>query len=260
MLTWGLHHHGHGALKALPAICRLSASLVTYQTPETRAGGMATKRQSQIIENYRLLMEEAKMRLDSIDAALSGLITIIPVPGLREYCFLQLRMLCELIALACLTAHGDIPATKSKKLFEAWAPDRILAELERLHPEFYPIATRDGPPEPGVDRHVMPLETEYLTRAELIRLYALCGGHLHRGSLRSLYKASPWPEDHSDIREWRHKIGALLRQHLIALLDPRVKIVCVLKAADDQNRTHVGIAEAVNEDGSLLSATEVSRR
>ena len=98
-----------------------------------RASIMApTTRQLRIIGQYRVMMEEAKIRLDSIDAALSGLITIIPVPALREFCFLQLRMLCELIALACLMAQGDIPATKTKKLLETWEPDRILRELERL--------------------------------------------------------------------------------------------------------------------------------
>jgi hypothetical protein len=221
---------------------------------------MPTKRQLQIIDQYRLMMEEAKLRLSSIDAAVSGLITIIPIPALREFCFLQLRMLSELIALACLAAHGDIPATKSKRMLEAWAPDRILAELERLHPNFYPIPIRDGAPQKGVDRHFVPLDSEYLSRAELIRLYTRCGGELHRGDIRSLFTATPVPPDYADIRECRRKIGALLRMHFIALLDPSIKVMCVLSAADDQNRTHVVIAEATDEGGSILSSTVQSRR
>jgi hypothetical protein len=31
-----------------------------------------------------------------------------------ELIYLQLRMICELIALACLTAHGDVPETTSQ--------------------------------------------------------------------------------------------------------------------------------------------------
>lgn len=221
---------------------------------------MPTKRQLTIIENYRLMMEEAKLRLASIDAALSGLITIIPLPALREFCFLQLRMLSELVALACLTAHGDIPATKSKKLLEEWSPDRILSELERLHPNFYPIPAQQAARVGAEDRHFVPLEGDYLSRAELVRLYNMCGGKLHRGSIRLLLKPERHAPDHEDIREWRRKIGALLRIHFIALLDPNVRIVCVLAAADDQNRTHVVTAEAMGEDGTLLSATAQSHR
>ena len=29
-----------------------------------------------------------------------------------EFCYFQLRIICELIALACLTVHGDIQGTK----------------------------------------------------------------------------------------------------------------------------------------------------
>lgn len=66
-----------------------------------------------------------------------------------------------------------------------------------------------------------------------MRLYNLCGGpgKLHRGSILSLYEPLSWPEDHTDIREWRRKIGGLLRLHFIALLNPNIKVMCVLKAA-----------------------------
>jgi hypothetical protein len=209
---------------------------------------MPTQRQLQIINQYREMMEEAKLRLASIDAALSGLITIIPLPGLREFCFLQLRMLTELIALACLVAHGDIRETKTKKLLETWEPDRILAALEKLHPGFFPLAVQDAPPEPGINRHLVPLEAEHLSKAELTRLYAMSGGQLHRGSIRSLFgKTRGYPADHADIRQWQRKITALLRMHFIALLDPDVKILCVLAAADYKNATHVAIAESIHD-------------
>jgi hypothetical protein len=59
------------------------------------------------MDAYSILMLEAKHRLLAMDTALEGK-TGLPRPAIREYCFLQLRMLCELIALGCLTAHGDL--------------------------------------------------------------------------------------------------------------------------------------------------------
>ena len=57
---------------------------------------------------YAALMEEVKIRIDVIKIIVGT--TPVPMPStlMREYCFLQLRMICELIALGCLTAHGEI--------------------------------------------------------------------------------------------------------------------------------------------------------
>ncbi len=206
---------------------------------------MPTKRQLLIIVNYRLMMEEAKLRLECISAATSGIISVLPLPALREFCFLQLRMLCELIALGCLVAHGDIPATQTKRLQREGSPDRILAELEKLHPHFYPQPTRDVAPVGNEDRHFMPTEEDFLTKKELLGLYGACGNELHRGSIRHLLGRKPIKANHSDILEWRRKISALLRMHLIALLDGNTHLLCVLSASADKNRTHVAIAEAM---------------
>jgi hypothetical protein len=56
----------------------------------------------------------------------------IAVPLLREYGFLQLRMLCELIALGCLVAHGDIEETKAPVLQNEYKAGVIVKRLERL--------------------------------------------------------------------------------------------------------------------------------
>jgi hypothetical protein len=207
---------------------------------------MTTKRQLQIINHYAAMMEEAKQRLNCIDAATSGLIVLLPPPALREFCFLQLRMLCELIALACLIAHGDITATQTKKLRQEWSPDRILAELEKLHPHFFPQPGRDAPPTEGAHRQFEALQAGYLTKAELLSLYGMCGRELHRGSIKSLFTATgpQPPADYSDIRNWRRKISELLGLHLIFLLDGKTHFICMLRNASDNNRVQVAIAEA----------------
>jgi hypothetical protein len=64
----------------------------------------------------------------------------IPLPGkaIQEFCVLEIRMVCELIALACVVAHGDDIAD-SNKLEKEWQAGRIVSALERLHPGFFPV-------------------------------------------------------------------------------------------------------------------------
>src|SRR5262245_25239192 len=68
---------------------------------------------TEAMDFYSVLMHEAKRRLLAMDTALEGK-TGLPEVAVREYCFLQLRMLCELIALGCLTAQGDLQTGKLK--------------------------------------------------------------------------------------------------------------------------------------------------
>jgi len=56
---------------------------------------------------YIGLMEEEKVRFYVLENVLRGS-TGLPPRGVRESCFLQLRMLCEVIAFACITANGNI--------------------------------------------------------------------------------------------------------------------------------------------------------
>ena len=108
---------------------------------EGKAGRMSAKDENAIATLYANLMDEAKARIDCIDRALRGQ-TGFPNPIVREFCYLQLRMLSELIALSCLVAHGDIAAKYSKRLGKAWSADDIIDQLTKLHPEFYPVPAR----------------------------------------------------------------------------------------------------------------------
>jgi hypothetical protein len=56
-------------------------------------------------------LKRQEAEFPDIDAAINGR-TGLPAPIVREYSYLQLRVLSELIALGCLTAHGDIRDTQ----------------------------------------------------------------------------------------------------------------------------------------------------
>jgi hypothetical protein len=74
-----------------------------------------SKNDKALLTLYANLMEEVKLRIHCIDRAVNGT-NLLSRPIVRKLCYGQLGLLCELIALSCLVAHGDIPATCSKKL------------------------------------------------------------------------------------------------------------------------------------------------
>ncbi len=156
---------------------------------------------------YQAILEEMKLRTLSISGSTANP-GFLPSPVVRESCFLQLRMPCELIALGCLVAHGDIEATRTTKLQKAWQADDILNALERLHPDFFPtpvVKTAIGPGQ----LHFANRTPDFLTKQELLSLFQKCGRELHRGSVRSLMKPRmPHQTNFPDINLWGQKIVA----------------------------------------------------
>ena len=143
-------------------------------------------------------MHEAKHRLWAMDTALGGQ-TGLPDGAIPELCFLQLRMLCELIALGCLTAHGDVVTGKLKEEYKA---DKIIRLLEQLHPKFYPHAATDT-------ETATALRTDVFTKEELMKLYWKCGDVLHRGTFQTLWSRARG--DIEEIRTWKEKIELYLQ-------------------------------------------------
>jgi hypothetical protein len=93
----------------------------------------------------------------------------LPTQFVNEFCFLQLRVICELIAVACLVAHRDIAF--DRKIRKEYLAQKIMDQLERLLSDFFPtplsftfVTSKVGV---AIDS---PKETT-LTKAELISLY-----------------------------------------------------------------------------------------
>ena len=200
---------------------------------------MATKSQKDAIKLYANLMEEIKIRLSCIEDALNSKF-VMPGAVTREFCFLQLRMICELIALGCLTAHGDIEGTK--ELRKKYSANEIMARLEELHADFYPRIVVSNTSFPAQ----ISLEDSHdgLTKDLLLKLNSQCGDVLHRGTIKKLLSAkTAIQNDFSDILKWRKQIIALLNYHAITLADTKTIILCVMANALDNNKVLVSIAE-----------------
>jgi hypothetical protein len=141
-------------------------------------------------------------------------------------------MICELIALACLTVHGDVPATKAKRLTRAYNADQILKNLERLHPSFYPVPGRQILNSTGKPVEVVNVTEPHLNKKELRRLYGECGDFLHRGNIEQLMKGSR-PPDFNRIGEWVKKTMTLLNHHQIQLVDPKRQLWVLMQESSD---------------------------
>src|ERR1700743_323438 len=89
------------------------------------------------LDLYCGLMEEIKIRIKSIEAVLTGKITPrFPGAIAREHCFLQIRMVCEILAIGCVVVHNQ---TSDVRTFEKlWNAKDIVDRLEQLNPHSFP--------------------------------------------------------------------------------------------------------------------------
>jgi hypothetical protein len=169
---------------------------------------------------YAALMEEIKRRVEVIQRAVSGHYSLPSIVAL-ELCYVQLRKVCEVFALACLTAHGEIEGVRRKFLQKTYNADLIIKELGRLHPQFYPIPSQQRlDPFNGKVVEVVTVASGYLTKDELLNLYGKCGTYLHRGSIRQLLTKWEPTVDFHKIADWVGKITTLLNHHQIQTVQP----------------------------------------
>src|SRR5258708_2029670 len=98
----------------------------------------STPQQRELRTLYCNIMAEIKQRLNFIIEVFAFKYQM-PEQMLFELAYLELRMVCELIALGCLVVHGDTPGTRSSKIRSAHQADKILTALEQMHPRFFPV-------------------------------------------------------------------------------------------------------------------------
>lgn len=191
---------------------------------------------------YANLMDEVKVRIDCISTTCNGR-GAYPTVITREFCYLQLRMLCELIALGCLVAHGDITSLKAHKVGKSYSADEILDRLEKLRSHFYPIAGQQI-------RHPTHLEFRVIDpspfpKEALLSLYGRTHRYLHRGSLKKMLSMDIPIDTNVNIPEiiaYAQKLNDLLSHHAISINENQV-MICILRDANNNNKVQVATAE-----------------
>ena len=176
-----------------------------------------TKSEERLAKRYCDLMEEIKWR----DKSIIGFLNmpraqkdsfVIPPPLMVDFCYLQLRIICELIALGCMLMHKDIPETRTKNMRTEWNATKMAALMKRLHPNFFPdpLFADDVKKARGSD-------FKYLTKERFNRLYGDISKKIHRGSLEDVMAQRQFSINVSEIGKWRMEIYNLLMVHWISI-------------------------------------------
>jgi hypothetical protein len=210
-----------------------------------------TPEQQRALNDYANLMAELRTRIDSIPKFADPEISL-PAPTRGEACFLQLRLVCEIVALGCLVAHGDLKEVKEARLQKAYEADFIIKRLERLHPDFFPVPhTVEVSQTPFAGRsayHYTPRTDNFMTKDALLKLYRETGSVLHRGSLKALSLAPRNEEAMFDyIFDAHSKLINLTSGHHLMTRDRQIAIVCNIPALDEGD-VHVALAIAMRQN------------
>lgn len=169
------------------------------------------------VGEYLRLMHELDIRIDLVARACTGALNLSP-PFAREYCFLQFRRICELLALGCLQLHGDIPTARTGSAKKEWHAERIMKLLQRSHPHAFPESLVRTKTDEGW-RLVANSKPNALTFSEFKTLYNKCGEVLHRGTIRTIESEQALAKaEYDEVIAWSHKVVDLLNEHIISRL------------------------------------------
>ena len=99
--------------------------------------------------------------------------------------------------------------------------------MEKLHPEFYPVPGEQVRSTDG-SLSLRAIKEGFLTKDDLLALWAECGNRLHRGSMKNIVR--PFVVDFNVIAEWDRKILRLLSHHQISLKDERYQLWVLMQS------------------------------
>jgi hypothetical protein len=180
-----------------------------------------------------------KIRIATTNTLVSGKTGLLG-PLAQEPCYLQFRFMCELIALGCLVAHGDIDATRANKFRKEYSADKILHHLEALHPDYFPFPSTITAKPSGVSEIFLHKEGNFLKKNELI-VYGKCGDHLHLGNLKKLLSSrTPIQVNFHEMVAIAQKFENLLSVHTIARVSGN-PLLCILRTIEAGGRVQVSI-------------------
>jgi len=189
------------------------------------------------IEVYVSVMDEIKRRTAVVYSFLSGGSSAVYRVTQVESIYLQIRMILELVALASLAANRPIFEENRKKFSKHWNPADILKDIELLNPGYYPKPIKETPSErKGVVNDLLPIESGYLTKAELIEIHGRTGNILH--ARNPFGKGLDVAEYERHVPEIMEKIRLLLNCHEIRLLGEHDFFYLIHMKEDLDDRVH----------------------
>jgi len=210
----------------------------TNSNPCNQGAGMSTAPATATM--YANCMEEVKRRTGIVSAIASGQ---LQVPGSDDYpielACVQLRKSLELIAFASVTTNSEKYSAAYADFAQHWNAKRLLKNLAKLHPAFYPVPVKDLGMKDG-SRHVEPIKDGYLTQEDFILLYDRSSEVMHaRNPFRTDSAIIDFKHSFGD---WVKRIQTLLNIHYVQPVDSKSIWLVIMTDPSDGN-PHVFIAD-----------------
>lgn len=194
---------------------------------------MNTKAAKQPVTNedaskYCAGMEEIKRRVDVISGLLGRTYTTGYTATDIESVYLQFRKVLELIALSSMLLNKEEYSKQHSKFASHWHANRILSDLEKINPDFYPIPSRQViEQQTGKVLKVEPITEGHLTKDDFANLYEMCGGILHASNPFKPPQDLARYQGEADL--WLRKIMTLLGHHQAQLLDKDYQLWVIMQ-------------------------------
>jgi hypothetical protein len=129
---------------------------------------------------------------------------------------LQFRKIFELIAFASLAANKNLYATAYANFSKHWEASKLIGNLRRLNPDFYPVPIIVTPdPAPNIKSAFAARTEGFLTANQLIKAHGRCGNLLHAANPFS--KSIDYEFYNQCFVEWQSLVIALLNFHQVRL-------------------------------------------
>ena len=163
-------------------------------------------------EVYTEILDVMRIRIQSIERTILEKDTWPPLL-LQEYCYLQLRMICEGIAIGCLFAHD---AFKHPRSFDEWRAPKIMSTLDQLNPRYFPkgIVVKSVNGSFDISDRTAP----QITKEEVSKLWKKSGDILHIGSAKSVLNRRIVQNfvDLAEIQDTAQRILNLMEVHSLS--------------------------------------------
>lgn len=164
---------------------------------------------------YLHCMLECHARIESANIVLSS--DLKPLFK-NEFCWLQLRHICEVMAMGCITAQGDFETYRD--FSTSHSPPKIFRQLIKLNQHFFPQPVKLGENEDGIKTIEWNQKPEAINQSEVEKLWSVSGNQLHRLSAKKYLKTTMQPpESVTIVQNHLIKIVRLLESHIIPIGD-----------------------------------------
>ena len=178
------------------------------------------ERQTQLQIRYLRNMQIIKWRIRAIkDIRTNKCHTTYSATNV-EFCALQIRKILELIALSSLISDLDVYREQLNDIEKKWNARLILQDIERIHPNFYPVPIEI---DPDNKYRWLDKKTPYLTKEQFVSIYKKCGKILHEDSAFKDDKDmdSTYNQADEQINNWVLLIMNLLNTHTVHLYNKK---------------------------------------